>query len=243
MSPLVLATLLAVAPAAEDGPARPGVFGGGVGRELPMVGLLTGVGSESRVGVGYHLGGALGWEVIPGLQLRLYGGTGETFSGRARLRYLANVQSGEVSRVRQAAHWLHGDVGLGATWLFRSPDRALVPFAGADGGVALAGYDFYFDDSLAELEAIDVGDAFDRCTDESCRSVIHDAARFTWVATARGGVRFELATWLASQVELAVSLVPPGSERISNTVVNREVRAVRELVWLTRLTFSLWLGL
>jgi hypothetical protein len=242
MSAAWLALVLVAAPANRT-LGRSGLWGWGLGVEAPLVGVLTGVGTKSFAGVGYNLGGALSWEATPRILLRVYGQGGETFGGTARLRYVADVAAARPGRSDQPAHWLGAELGLGGAYLFREPSRAWAPFVGVDAGLTFAGYDFYFDESVAELESIDVGDAVNQCTGEECRSAIHDALQLGFVAGVRGGVRFELASWLASQVELAVSYVPTGDERVSNTVLNREVRSAPEGVFLVRGTFSVRLGL
>ncbi len=222
---------------------RSGLYGWGLGLELPMVGLTTGAATKSRVGWGYALGAALSYELTPHWLGRLVVSGGATYGGQARVSYLENVATGERTHTHQAADWLSVETGLGAAYLFRDSKRPWTPYVGGDVLFNFAGYDFKLDESLVSLEEPDQGDVLERCTGEVCRSTIHDGLGFGWAAAVRGGVRLELASWLATQSELALVYTRTGREQISNTVDNRDVRTAGEDVWLIRWTFSVRLGL
>ncbi|MBI3178346.1 MAG: hypothetical protein HYZ27_01720 [Deltaproteobacteria bacterium] len=246
--PLVALLLAQAAPAhaqteASQGLKRSGLYGWGLGLELPMVGLTTGAAEHSRVGWGYALGAAVSYEFTPHWLGRLMVSGGATSGARARVRYLENVAAGERTYTHQAADWLSVETGLGVAYLFRNSERPWAPYVGGDVLFNFAGYNFHFDKSLANLEERDQGDVLARCTGDVCESTIHDGLGFGWAAGIRGGVRLELASWLSTQSELALVYTRTGREQISNTVDNREVETAREDVWLMRWTFSVRLGL
>ncbi|MEE8408860.1 MAG: hypothetical protein V3T05_04585, partial [Myxococcota bacterium] len=171
---------------------KSGLFGWGLGLEIPTFGVMTGMGKLSRPGWGYWLAGALSWEVTPKHLVRLYGSAGQTYGARAGVRYLDSVNTQTEARSGQSAEWLGMEAGIGGVYLFRSVDRAWTPFVGGDLGYAFLGYDFTFDDALEEIEAIDTGDAFRQCLDPECRSDQHDGLAFGFVGTLRLGMRLEL---------------------------------------------------
>ena len=65
----------------------------------------------------------------------------------------------------------------------------------------------------------------------------------SWHLSARG-VRLDFLSWLSSSLELVVTVSPiSGSEPITNTKPERDVSAPGDMLVLTRLVFSIWLGL
>jgi hypothetical protein len=223
---------------------RSGLFGWGLGLEAPMVGVMTGIAQRSDPGWGYWLGGALSWEANPRFLLRLVGAVGQTYGGKAGVRYIGNVQTSELTRSGQPAELLAAELGLGGAYLFRSVERAWTPLVGIDLGYAFYGYDFALDDTLEEeIGAVDVGDAFRQCTDAACRSDQHDGMMFGPTVTLRGGVRLELTRWLASQTEIALTYLSLREERISNTVLSRQVTTAPESILMVRMLFTVRMGL
>jgi hypothetical protein len=240
---IVATALAAAAPSAAPVLERSGLNGWGIGLELPMVGVMTGAAQKSRFGWGYTLGGALSWEVTPWVETRLYLSGGQTFGGSARVRYIDNVSTGARKAPAQPAEWVGAEIGVGGAYLFRDIERQWTPYIGVDLAATFAGYTFTLEDDLASLEGFDRGDAFERCTGEECAIETHDAIAADWLATLRGGVRLELADWLATQVELALSYTRNWNREISNTVGQLDVRTAREHILVIRSTFTVRLGL
>ena len=210
-----------------------------------MAGVLTGCAPHSRLGAGYSLGGALSFEVTPSILARLHVTYDQSYGGRAHLSYLTSVQDATRAAVAQEANWLGLALGLGGAYLFRAPERLWAPYLGADASLRFAGFDYLFDDRMTRYESsgeVTQGDLY-ACTSPSCRATWHDGLGLGFMATLRGGVRLELASWLQTQLDLSLSYTETARERISNTIFNRDVRAEVEEIYLVRTTFSVRLGL
>lgn len=249
MNAFVLAAALAVAPAPPveveaSAPAaagrRSGLYGWGLGLELPMVGVNTGLASHSSVGWGYTLGGALSWEVTPRVVARLFVSGAESFLGESTVSYVEGL---EERRAKQPADWVGAEIGLGGAYQWSGLGRSWAPYVGGDVGLAFSGFFFELDDEHQSLRAIDIGDAFSRCIDEACRNISNDGLSLGFTAGVRGGVRLDLVSWLATTAELGLMYQRLPEERVSNTVAARDVRTLPENVLLARLTFSARLGL
>jgi hypothetical protein len=241
----LLAWLSVAAPDVGAASQRSGLYGWGLGLELPVVGVMSGLAAKSRVGWGYTLGGAVAYELTPCILGRLYLGGGQSYGARAPIRYIPNVQTQPDQRDQKKvdARWNQLEVTLGGAYFFRSPDRAWAPFVGLDGGVRYGGYDFHFEPAVENLEATAVADPASQCVDTACRSKVHEAMGPGLEAAIRGGIRLDLASWLLAEPELQVVYTRAGRDVVSNTVVNRDVRGVREDVWLVRATFCVRVGL
>lgn len=245
---MTAATLMAVLTlAAADGGSqapfevrRSGALGWGLGLELPMVGVMTGVGGASRPGWGWSLGSALSVEIVPTVLARLTVSGGETSNGRAPVTWL-DVNDDRVQKA-QRADWLGIAIGLGGAYLWRQYGRAWAPFAGGDVAVSFDGYDYHLDDELETLKAQDAVDLLEGCIGEECASDIHDGLTIGWSATVRGGMRLEILSWLATQAELSVTYAPIAKERVSNTLTAPDVSSKSESLFLIRGTFSVRLG-
>ena len=214
---------------------RSGVLGYGLGLEIPMVGVVTGVGTSSRPGAGYNLGAALSWEFLPTVAARLFVSGGETYAARAKVQYL-EPQTGEtVESPRQAAEWLGLEVGAGVSYLFRRANRGWIPFVGLDGSLSFHGYHYDFDGEVAEkLVSVDA--------DSPSAVAMPEDVALGWRASVRSGIRLELMSWLQTSFELSLSYVDLGAETITDTKTARQVQAAPEALVLTRLIFSVWLG-
>jgi hypothetical protein len=235
---LVLATVAAEPAASEL--SRTGLYGWGLGLELPAIGVITGVAEKSSVGWGYTLGGGVSWEVTPRTSVRLLVAGGRTYDGQARVNYLENVSSEQRASSQQRADWIDLEVALGGVYTWRSGLRSWAPYAGADVAFFFSGYDHYFDESPAQLMGTEGADG---CVVSDCPAQTQSGLEPGVGATVRAGLRLDLASWLATLAELSVSYRRVGDESVVNTLVIRDVRTARESVFLVRATFSMRLGL
>ena len=218
----------------KEAPTRSGLRGLGLGLELPMIGMASGIAAEADPAWGYTLGVALSWEVTPVALVRTYVARGKAFGGAAPLSYL---EGGSAKRRAQSASWLGSELGIGAAYLFRNVDRPWTPYVGIDGALAFAGYAYEFapGDPLADRTAAQLEGEADPDA--------HEAIGYGWLVNVRAGIRLELVRWLASQLELAVAYWPAKSRSVTNTYTNLDVRSVDDDVWLVRTTFSVRLGI
>ena len=218
---------------------KPGYLGLGLGLQLPMVGVLTGFGAVSNPGAGYNLGFALTWEFLPRYELRFYAGGGQTYGAQAALDYREDGELNAGTRsANQNAEWIGLDLGFGASYLFRSTSRQWTPFVGFDGGFSFHGYYYSLDPELV-LKLVQSGDAASRFAYGETEGI-----GTSWHLSGRGGVRLDFLSWLSSSLELVVTVTPiSGTEPITNTKPEREVSAPGDMLVLTRLVFSIWLGL
>ena len=218
---------------------KPGYFGLGLGLQVPMVGVVTGFGARSNPGAGYNLGFALTWEFIPRYELRLYAGGGQTYGAEAALDYRDDGELNDDSRSEnQKAQWLGLDLGVGVSYLFRDSSRQWTPFVGVDGGFSFHGYYYSLDPELV-LKLVQTGDSASRFAYGETEGI-----GSSWHLSTRGGVRLDFLSWLSSSLELVVTVTPiSGTEPITNTKPEREVTAPGDMLVLTRLVFSIWLGL
>jgi hypothetical protein len=241
MSPWLLVAVVSSAPATPE-LERSGLWGWGLGLELPAVGIVTGVAEKSTVGWGYTLGGGLSWEITPTVLSRIFVVGGQTYDGEARVSYIADVAGRQRASSPQAADWVDLEVGVGGAYLWRAAGRRWAPYAGADVTLCYSGYDFTFDDTLAQLRTQELG-VEDPCVGPNCGVETNSGVELGLGATVRGGVRLELADWLATLAELSVSYRRVGDEAIDNTLIARDVKTARESVFLVRATFTVRLGL
>ena len=218
---------------------KPGYFGLGLGLQFPMVGVVTGFGAVSNPGAGYNLGFALTWEFIPRYELRFYAGGGQTYGAEAALDYRDDGQLEANSRsANQKAQWLGLDLGAGVSYLFRDSSRQWTPFVGVDGGFSFHGYYYSLDPELV-LKLVQTGDSASRFAYGETEGI-----GSSWHLSTRGGVRLDFLSWFSSSLELVVTVSPiSDSEPITNTKPERDVMAPNDMLVLTRLVFSIWLGL
>jgi hypothetical protein len=199
-----------------------------------MVGVLTGVASKSRIGAGYTIGAALTYELWPTLMLRTYATWGQTHQAAAAVRY---QRSGQQLETMQTAEWLNFELGLGAAYLFRSFDPVWVPYVGVDVGATLVdGFEYRLDETLKDLIY-----NHDQWMQFDNGRLLGKGISF--VGGVRTGMRVELSSFLASQLDLWVSYTYNGGERIHNTLGGPKVESAQEHVWLVRTTFSVHIGL
>ncbi|MBT6177476.1 MAG: hypothetical protein HOI23_09505 [Deltaproteobacteria bacterium] len=229
--------------ASEEEPAileKPGYFGLGLGIQLPMVGVVTGFGATSNPGAGYNLGFALTWEFFPRYELRLYTGGGQTYAARAALDYREDGEVSAQTRSKdQDAQWLGLDVGIGLSYLFRAPSRQWTPFVGIDGGFSFHGYYYSLSDEQLISKLVQTGDSASLFADGETEGI-----GSSWHLSSRAGVRLDYLRWFSSSLELVVTVSPIGdNEPITNTKSERDVSAPADMLVLTRLVFSIWLGL
>ena len=219
---------------------KPGYFGLGLGVQMPMVGVVTGFGAASNPGAGYNLGFALTWEFFPRYELRLYTGGGQTYAARAALDYREDGELTAQTRSEdQEAQWLGLDIGIGLTYLFREPSRQWTPFVGIDGGFSFHGYYYSLSDEQLISKLVQTGDSASRFADGETEGI-----GASWHLSSRGGVRLDYLSWFSSSLELVVTVSPIGeNEPITNTKSERDVSAPADMLVLTRLVFSIWLGL
>ena len=251
---MMLSSLLFMAPASGQSPnddmqeyaetvaaqvEKPGYYGWGLGVQFPMVGVVTGFGAMSNPGAGYNLGFALSWEFIPRYELRLYAGGGQTYGAEAALDYRDDGQLEANSRsANQKAQWLGLDLGAGFTYLFRDSSRQWTPLVGVDAGFSFHGYYYSLEPELV-LQLVQTGDAASRFAYGETEGI-----GSSWHLSARGGVRLDFLSWLSSSLELVVTVSPiSDSEPITNTKPERDVSAPNDMLVLTRLVFSIGLGL
>lgn len=208
-----------------------GLYHWGVGIELPMVGVMTGRGTSSRPGVGYSIGGAMLWEAVPALALRLYGRWSETRGGSADIAY---TEAGERLSSTQAAEWFMAELGLGATYSFRATHRLWAPFVGADVGLSYPkGYQYRFDSEHEDLQERDFTTAFE----EGALFGVDGGPVFD----LRSGLQWQLTRWLIGTAELSAQYVGLSDASVSNTLNGPDVRATPESVLMVRTTFALLL--
>lgn len=232
--------LVARPPPVKMALARTGLFGWGLGLELPVAGVVTGVGSEARPGVGAAWGGAISWEALPEALVRLGVLYRETYTGRGTVTFIDAAQRTEA---RQDADWIGLELSLGGAYLARDLSRAWTPFVGGELGLAFQGLVYDFDADHQQLRAEDLGSATEQCTDAECKSTIHDALAIAPTFTARGGVRWETLTWLAMQAELGLTYARQADVRVSNTVRALDVRPPSQGVWLVQALVGARFGL
>ncbi|MBI5508365.1 MAG: hypothetical protein HY903_06400 [Deltaproteobacteria bacterium] len=230
------------APATNGEIGKSGRNGWGLGLEAPLVGVLTGAAKHSRLGWGYTLGGAVAYEVTPAVLIRLTVRGGQTYNGRANVSYVETGHSAP-SEAALDAEWAMIEAALGGAYLWREVARGVAIYAGGDAGARFGGYNFHFDDRVASLAAVDIGNILSRCTAASCKSTIHDAIGLGFTGSVRGGVRLDLAPMLMAQPELALTYTRTNADRVSNTVETRDVRGVAEHALLVLVTFTVRLGL
>jgi hypothetical protein len=221
---------------------RSGLLGWGVGLELPMVGVATGIGTSSRQGIGYGLGAGLGWEVTPRWLVRLYAAGGRAYGARAAVTF--DGTGGRV-QARANADWVGIDAGLGVAYLWRA-GAIVQPYAGVDGGARFAGYSYHLTSDLQDR----IGDPQVKSTlgpvctvERRCSNDIYDGMALGWSAGLRAGVRVPMLRWLASQLEWSLAYTPVAQEAVSNTRTRLRVRSATESLWLARMTYSVRLGL
>jgi hypothetical protein len=236
----LLAVVVSTTPTPEL--ERSGLWGWGLGLELPMVGVITGAAEKSTVGWGYTLGAGLSWEITPTILTRVFVAGGQTYDGEARVSYIDDVAGEQRASSPQAADWVDLEVGAGGAYMWRAAGRRWAPYAGADVTLRVSGYDFYFDETLAQLRTQDLSDT-DPCVGTNCEVETNSGLEIGVGATLRGGVRLELADWLATLAELSVSYRRVGDEPIENTLIARDVKTARESIFLLRATFTVRLGL
>lgn len=241
MSWALLAVMVSTTPATPE-LERSGLWGWGLGLELPVVGIVTGVAEKSTVGWGYTLGAGLSWEITPTILTRVFVAGGHTYDGEGRVSYIEDVAGEQRASSPQAADWIDLEVGVGGAYMWRGAGRRWAPYAGADVTFRMAGYDFYFDDTLVQLRTQELSN-LDPCVGPNCEVETNSGLELGVGATLRGGVRLELADWLATLAELSLSYRRVGDETIDNTLLARDVKTARESVFLVRATFTVRLGL
>jgi hypothetical protein len=219
---------------------KPGYFGLGLGIQMPMVGVVTGFGATSDPGAGYNLGFALTWEFFPRYELRLYTGGGQTYGATAALDYREDGElTAQTRSENQEAQWLGLDIGVGLTYLFRDSSRQWTPFVGIDGGFSFHGYYYSLSDDQLVSKLVQTGDSASLFADGETEGI-----GSSWHLSSRGGVRLDYLRWFSSSLELVVTVSPiGGNEPITNTKSERDVSAPADMLVLTRLVFSIWLGL
>ena len=211
---------------------RSGLYGAGVGLELPMVGIGTGAGTTSVMGVGYQFGGSLLWEFVDRIAIRLQISGGQSFGSRVWLQY---QESGELVRSEQDASWFGLEGCLGATSLWRGVVPAWVPYVGLDLGPHFHGYIYRFDESLKKIEGVE--------ETSGSETLNHNSVSLNVKVNVRAGVRMEMLSWLASSVELNLGYTRLADAPVTGTLAAREVQAEPEGLWTLRLLYSIYLGL
>lgn len=215
-----------------------GLYGWGVGFEVPVFGVVSGIGTESEPGVGFMFGGALDYQLTREASVRVFGQYSETFAGRAEVEF--DLDKG---RQRQPldAEYFAVNAGLGFSYAFRG-QRLWAPYVGLDAGGVFGGFDYNFGQDEQGLRAVEEGREQGVCSDASCLSDLTDSAQMTWFVAARGGFQFDLTQWLRSAVDLSVSVVPLDVEPISNTIRSRNVTGLRESLVLVTLSYIARIG-
>jgi hypothetical protein len=211
---------------------RSGLYGAGVGLELPMVGIGTGAGTTSVMGVGYQFGGSLLWEFMDRIAIRLQVSGGESFGSRVWLQY---QESGELVRSEQDASWFGLEGCVGATYLWRGVVPAWVPYVGLDLGPHFHGYIYRFDESLEKIEGVE--------EESGNETRNHNSVNLDFKVNLRAGVRMEMLSWLGSSVELNLGYTRLADAGVTGTLAAREVQAEPEGLWTFRLLYSVYLGL
>jgi len=210
----------------------PGAYGWGLGLSFPISGPVAGLGSDSRPGAGYHLGGVLSLEVIPRFELRLGVHQTGTYGGRATIHY-ADGNTERFSRVD--SEWIDIVVMGGVAYLHRDLDWPWIPFFGFDFGLSFHGYYYELPSELSTLPANDTATQF--------LEGGQDGLTLGWRATFRVGGRLSLTKWLETSLEFAIDYTSlTDEEPVSNTVVGRKVQTLGEDVFLFRLVFAVWMG-
>ncbi len=223
---------------APAGVTRFGLRSLGLSLEVPMVGVLgvLGVGGKTNTSYGYTLGGALSWEVVPGLLVRGYTSFGKSYGARAALTWKEpdGTKSGDD---KQASYW-GLELGGGLAWVFRDVGRDWEPFVGADAGASFGGYQYTFEvnDPLAQRDP-------NAQPVKGTSPDVHEALDWSWLATVRVGMRLSMLSWLGSQLDVGLSYWPSPSHAVSNTYTSRYVTSVGQDVWLVRSTFTVRLGI
>lgn len=213
---------------------HPGLFGWGLGFELPYVGVVGGVASQSEVGAGYTLGGAISYEITPSILVRVVGTWNATTRGQGAVSYRL---SGERNVTRQRADWLDFALGVGGAYQMRFMHPSIAPYLGADIAMTLVnGFEYRFDDALLDLTV----DQQQTVQFANGRLIAQDVGV---MGMLRAGLRLHLSDWLASLLEVNVSYVRAGEDQIRNTLNGPDVRTVPENIWLISARFAVRFGL
>lgn len=218
----------------------PGLYGWGLGLEVPILGVVSGFGESSNLGVGFTFGGALDYHVSSNASVRLLIHYSETFAGEANAQF--DVAAGGRDNEDFDAEYFAVQAAIGGRYAFQS-ERSWAPYIGADIGLAFGGFDYNFGEDPQGLRAFDGNSAFESCEGTECRSGINDSAQTTWTAGLRGGLQFDLAAWLRGSVEISVDYLPFNAEAISNTVDVRDVTSAEEALILIRANYIARFGL
>lgn len=239
---LAVSLPLSAEPPAEvvTSPRLPGLHGWGLGLEVPILGVVSGFGQSSNLGVGFTFGGALDYHVSSNASVRLLIHYSETFAGEANAQF--DVAAGGRDNEDFDAEYFAVQAAIGGRYAFQS-DRSWAPYIGADIGLAFGGFDYNFGEDPQGLRAFDGTSAFESCEGTECRSGINDSAQTTWTAGVRGGLQFDLAAWLRSSIEISVDYLPFNAEEISNTVDVRDVTSAEEALILIRASYIARFGL
>src|SRR5688572_12361819 len=96
------ADALPASPTNDAAPVRPGRRRLGLGIELPLIGVLSGVAKESEPGFGFAFGGSVSWGVTSWGLVRLYMQGGRSLAGHAPLHFL---QGATIVRRVLPAQW------------------------------------------------------------------------------------------------------------------------------------------
>ena len=213
---------------------KSGLWGWGLGLDVPMTGILTGNATSSTHGLGYTLGVGLGYEVVRGWVIRLALTGGETSRGEATIQYL----DGGIPLTRSfEAEWLGVELGLGVQRIFKEFDPLIWPYVGLEAGPVFSGYFYRFDSAAVTTLATN---------DETTRygANEYEAVGLGWAGKLSGGIRIELMPGVEWGTEYSLSLTSVSElEPVSNTRQIREVFPIQEWIFQHRLVLGLWLGL
>ena len=219
---------------AFPGAPKSGLWGWGLGLDVPMTGILTGNATSSSHGLGYTLGVGLGYEVVRGWVIRLAITGGETSRGEATIQYL----DGGIPLTRSfEAEWLGVELGLGVQRIFKEFDSLIWPYVGVEAGPVFSGYFYRFDSAAVTTLATN---------DETTRygANEYEAVGLGWAGKLSGGIRIELMPGVEWGTEYSLSLTSVSElEPVSNTRQIREVFPIQEWIFQHRLVLGLWLGL
>ena len=219
---------------AFPGAPKSGLWGWGLGLDVPMTGILTGNATSSSHGLGYTLGVGLGYEVVRGWVIRLAITGGETSRGEATIQYL----DGGIPLTRSfEAEWLGVELGLGVQRIFKEFDPLIWPYVGVEAGPVFSGYFYRFDSAAVTTLATN---------DETTRygANEYEAVGLGWAGKLSGGIRIELMPGVEWGTEYSLSLTSVSElEPVSNTRQIREVFPIQEWIFQHRLVLGLWLGL
>jgi hypothetical protein len=209
---------------------RSGLYGLGLGIELPLVGLFAARGSGGESGYGYALGAAVSWEVTSRILARLEVTDSRATAAKKNVLYrdgndrLISSQTADLRDVEFA---------LGGAYLFRDLSRPWAPYVGGQVALHFWRAEYRFNESLESFQT--------QSEDGTCAPG-QPGCRPEAAASVRAGVRLTMARWLQTQAEISLHYVPRDGAPLSNTLLQRDLDSTPQSEWMVRTVFAVRFG-